>query len=383
MMKIALYYPWIYLKGGPERSFLELIRRSRHEWTIFTSHYDPEGTFPEFKSLGVVEQKRVSVRRRYGSVARAAGRIALTKLDLSDFGALVIGCDGLGSLLNFRNSGRPIVCLCFTPLRAVYDQDYRARHLEKHRRLLPLCLLFERLYRPIDRMAWNRYDRVFCISDTVRQRVLRGRLCGEDRLDIAYPGIDGDRIKCSTFREPFFFLPGRIMWTKNIELGIESFIKCSARNGDQFRLVIAGMVDAKSRPYYDRLRRLVSERPQITFVPEVTDAQMHRLYETCYATLFTAFNEDWGLTPLEAMMHGKPVIAVDRGGPTETVVHGRTGLLAPCDSNAFSSAMQQLIDDPGRAEGMGRAGLDRARLFTWKAFAEKLDSYFDSLAGRG
>ena len=133
-MKIALYYPWIYLKGGPERTILEMRRRSRHEWTIFTSHYDRAGTFPEFAQVGVVELPRVSVRRRYGTVLRAAARIVTTKLDLTGFDALVICCDGLGSLLNFRNAEKPIACLCFTPLRAVYDEEYRARHLTTHSR---------------------------------------------------------------------------------------------------------------------------------------------------------------------------------------------------------------------------------------------------------
>jgi hypothetical protein len=43
-MKVALYYPWVYLTSGAERTILELTGRSRHEWTIFTNRFEPENT---------------------------------------------------------------------------------------------------------------------------------------------------------------------------------------------------------------------------------------------------------------------------------------------------------------------------------------------------
>jgi hypothetical protein len=45
-MRVAAYYPWIYLRGGAERTILETLRRSRHDWTLFTNRYDREATFP-------------------------------------------------------------------------------------------------------------------------------------------------------------------------------------------------------------------------------------------------------------------------------------------------------------------------------------------------
>ena len=48
-MRVALYYPWIYLTSGAERIILELSGRSRHSWTLFTSHFAPEQTFQVFE----------------------------------------------------------------------------------------------------------------------------------------------------------------------------------------------------------------------------------------------------------------------------------------------------------------------------------------------
>lgn len=381
-MRVAIYYPWVYLKSGLERTLMEIKRRSRHDWTILTSHYDQDGTYPDLKTMGVVELKRVSVQRRYGTVLRAAATIATTKIDMDGYDVLFISCEGLGSLVNFRNHSKPIACLCFTPLRAVYDRVYRERHLSRNRALLPAALFFEIVYRFIDRRAWRHYDHVFCISECVKQRVLDGRLADAGRVSIAYPGIDGGRIEPSDTFEPFFFLPGRIMWTKNIELGIEAFRLLRKQTGTEHKLVIAGMVDAKSRPYYEHLRTIAKDEPAIEFVVNPSDDRMRDMYRRCYALLFTAFNEDLGLTPLEAMTCGKPSIAVNRGGPVEVVRHEETGLLVEPEPKAFYRAMVELIENPERARTMGQAGAVRAGQFTWDRFLESLDAYVDRIGER-
>lgn len=382
-MRVAIYYPWVYLKSGLERTLMEIKRRSRHDWTILTSHYDAEGTYPDLKSMGVIELKRVSVKRRYGAVLRAAATIATTKIDMDQFDVLFISCEGLGSLANFRNHSKPIACLCFTPLRAVYDHVYRERHLSRNRALLPAALAFETVYRFIDRLAWRYYDHVFCISECVKQRVLDGRLADADRISIAYPGIDGARIEPSDIFEPFFFLPGRIMWTKNIELGIEAYRKLRRETGTEHRLVIAGMVDAKSRPYYEELQTMAKDELGIEFVVNPSDDAMRDMYRRCYTLLFTAFNEDLGLTPLEAMTCGKPSIAVNRGGPVEVVADGTTGILAEPTPEAFCAAMAELLADPARVRAMGVAGAERAKSFTWDRFLGSLDDYVDRIGAVG
>jgi glycosyltransferase involved in cell wall biosynthesis len=382
-MRIALYHPWIYVKSGLERTIVEIYRRSRHRWTILTSHYDREGTFPELKEMGIVELPRVSVRRRYGTVLRAAAAIASTRLDLSGHDALAVCCDGLGSLINFRNREIPSVCLCFTPLRAVYDREYRARHLSRLGPVRPLALAFEAGYRIIDRLAWRRYRDVICISETVRDRVVSGGLWPGNRIEVAYAGIAGERIRVCHTLERFFFLPGRIMWTKNIELGLLAFKEFRERTGLDFQLVVAGMVDEKSRPYLAYLERVAAGDPAIRFLRDRSDAEMDDLYARCHAVLFTSFNEDQGLTPLEAAAHGKPVVAVNRGGPTETVRHGETGFLEEPAPAAFSRAMEALARDPGLARAMGARAAERARQFTWGEFVERVDSCFSRLRESG
>jgi len=378
-VRIALYHPWVYVKSGLERTLLEIVRRSRHDWTVYTSHYDREGTYPELKDLPIVELSRVSVRRTYGAALSGAMHLATTRIDLRNFDALVISCDGLGDLLTLRNASRPLLCLCFTPLRATFDQFYRERLLQRTGALRPLAILAEFGFRVIDRFCWRRYDSVIAISETVRQRIVDGGLYPSDEIQILHPGIDGERIRPSPEFEPYFLVAGRIMWTKNIQLAIESFALARPQLPPGFRLKIAGMVDAKSQAYFADLSRRAAEIGGIEFVLGPTDTEMRTLYDRCSAGLFTAFNEDWGLVPVELMAAGKPVLAVDAGGPRESVLDDQTGYLEPDDAAAFARRMVTLGNNTALARKLGAAGAERARLFTWEAFVAGLDDSIDRL----
>ena len=143
-MKIAIYYPWVYLRSGVERMMLELVRRSEHDWTIFTSHYYPEQTFPEFRELPIVELSNVSVSRGYAAVSSAAVTILRQKIDLSDYDALVVSSEGLGDFITFRNHSVPVICYCHTPLKVIHDRFVRRKYLNENRRMkLPFIIFAE------------------------------------------------------------------------------------------------------------------------------------------------------------------------------------------------------------------------------------------------
>jgi glycosyltransferase involved in cell wall biosynthesis len=381
-MRVALYHPWIYVKSGLERTILEIARRSRHRWDIYTSHYDAQGTYPELDELGIRETARVSVKRNYGAVLAASARVAGTRLDLEGVDALVVCCDGVGSFITLRNARVPIVNLCFTPLRAVYDTEYRRRHLSRQGIRRVLALFAERAYVAVDRLLWRRYRSVVCISETVRDRAAQGGLRRRKDMVVLYPGVDGAMIAASDRFEPFFFLPGRIMWTKNIELGIAALQAFRRATGRDWRLVIAGMVDEKSQEYIARLRTMAGDEGAIEFHIAPTDAEMWDYYDRCTAVLFTAFNEDLGLTPMEAMARGKPVIAVNRGGPREVVEDRVTGYLVEAEPGRFCDAMTLLTSDVARLRAMGRAGLERVKRFTWEKFVSGLDDVLEATVAR-
>jgi len=381
-MKVALYYPWIYLTSGAERSILELTGRSRHDWTLFTSHYDPAHTFPGFSERNVVQVGNVSVDRRLGPVAKSGYQILKLRLPIERFDALVVVCEGLGDLIVFRNAKVPVICLCLTPLRLVFDAAYRARTTQGRGPGAKLTIAMgSAVFRWVDRLAWKKYTRVFCISEEVKRRAMSGKLAPEHKLEVLRVGLGFEPSKPSGCFEHFFLLPGRIMWTKNIELGIEAFKIFRAERPEHrdFRLVVAGIVDRKSEPYLERIRALAAEDPHIEFRIFPSDAELADLYSRCYGVLFTAFNEDWGIVPLESMAFGKPVISTDQGGPRETVLHEVNGFLESPNPQAFARRLTELAGDQARAESMGKAGHIHSRRFTWTEFTDRIDRMIEEI----
>jgi glycosyltransferase involved in cell wall biosynthesis len=374
-MKLVIYYPWVYLKGGAERLLLELMQRSRHDWTLYTNRYDADVTFSEFKDLPIIELPRVSIRRNVKDVALAGTRLLFQRLPFKDADALMVCMESLGNLITFRTRRVPTFCMCLTPLRVAFDPRTHERFLASNPSLL--SRLAVAAYARVDRLAWRHYEKVFCISKEVAARVRNARLVNDDRIEVIYPGVDLDHFEPSDASEPFFLLPGRIMWTKNIELGIEAFglLKDSAHSAEGFHLVVAGIVDRKSQPYLEKLQAMASGIPDVDFVINPSDEEYKRLHQRCYGVLFTAFNEDWGLVPLEGMACAKPVIAVAQGGPLETVVHGETGFLCPPEPEAFSRAMQEMVEKPEMVQAMGVAGRSRAAMFSWESFVSRIDEF--------
>jgi glycosyltransferase involved in cell wall biosynthesis len=384
-LNVALYYPWLYLKSGGERTVSEILRRSRHNWTIITNRYEADSTFDGLRSANIVELPRVSVRRSFHHVASAGWRMLHQKLDLGNQDALVVFCEGLGDLVTFRNHDIPLICLCLTPLRAAFDSLYQEEYLRMHRNQWYRRLALKAgaaAFRVVDRRAWKHYAHVFAISNEVKRRIVNGNLYPAEKISLIYPGIDLSQLTPSGVYDKNFLLCGRIMWTKNIELGIEAFLELQTRRADlrDFTLTIAGFVDQKSRPYITRLRERAAGCPQIKFVESPSDEELFGLYQACYAVLYTPLNEDWGLVPLEGMALEKPVIAVNRGGPQETVLHGETGFLQDPQPNAFSAAMEKLADDPALVSRMGKAGRIHVQRYEWTKFCNTLDEYLDGVA---
>jgi glycosyltransferase involved in cell wall biosynthesis len=107
---------------------------------------------------------------------------------------------------------------------------------------------------------------------------------------------------------------------------------------------------------------------------EVTEKELLDLYANCRGLICTAMDEDFGLTPLEAMASGKPVVAVDEGGFRETVTPGTGMLVEPSQVNIVN-AIKTLSRDP---ESYRDACIARAREFDLPHFTERIKKTVDN-----
>ncbi len=377
-MRLALYQPWIFLHGGLERSILELVKRSRHDWTIFTGHYEKENTFPEFKQFEIKELGRLSVKRDMLSVLFTALKIIFQKIDLKEHDALVVWCDGMGDMITLRNRQLPAFNICSTPLRPVFDPEYIKQALSQRGPGAKIAFkLFQFFFKAVDMMAWKKYSGVIATSTEVKERIIRGGLFKEGpAMVLFYPGIDWKAFEGEKKYDPFLLVPGRIMWTKNIELAIESFIKASLPK--PWKLVIAGFLDEKSKSYLKKLKHLTGDSGQIVFEISPTDEKLNQLYSSASAILFPPLNEDWGIVPLEAMANSKPVLANRAGGPKESIIHNRTGWLLPPEAGAWADIIKTFPKNRDKLISMGNNARKHSKKYDWSNFVHGVDNSIEN-----
>lgn len=389
-MRLALYHPWVYLRGGAERVLAEILERSRHDWVLYTHHYQPGETFPSLKGSVVELGPPVSVRRALGPLVHAAATMAGTRLPDDGSQALLVSSEGLGDLLLARN-GQPAVAYCHTPLKILHDPQSREDLGRRDPNKAALLRMLGRPFQSVDAALWRRYRHVLVNSEETKRRVLAGSLAPESSVEVLYPGVDLSRfgagfgelasVDAASEREPLFLVAGRMVWQKRIELAIDAFAVARSR-GLEATMIIAGMVDEKSRGYVEGLKRRAAGLP-ITFEEAPDDRRLAELYERATACIFTAPNEDWGIVPLEAMACGTPVLAVNSGGPRESVMHGETGWLLPPQPRAFAEQMQVVAASHEDMAWMRRACRRHVQRYDWDRFVRRIDDLMEEVAVTG
>ena len=94
----------------------------------------------------------------------------------------------------------------------------------------------------------------------------------------------------------------------------------------------------------------------IEFLIDISDLQRTELFQNSLCVVYTPNNEHFGIVPIEAMYLQTPVIAVNTGGPLETIVDGITGYLKSNTSIEFATALMELYQNPNLATKMGKQG---------------------------
>ena len=172
---------------------------------------------------------------------------------------------------------------------------------------------------------------------------------------------------------------GRLVERKGIDTAIEALPRLPG-----VELIVAGGPerDLLGRDgEYLRLRDIARDRgvaDRVVFTGAVPRAQVPPLIRSADVVVCTPWYEPFGITPLEAMACGVPVVAAAVGGLTDSVVHGSTGLLIPAgDPAALAAAASRLLADPALRAAFGEAGTQRARRwYSWPRIAAQTESVY-------
>jgi glycosyltransferase involved in cell wall biosynthesis len=264
--------------------------------------------------------------------------------------------------LRFLTNPVPHIYYMHTPRRVFYDMYYPTltEYSFLKRLLMRPVLIFFRL---MDQQFVKKHVKnIACNSHNTRTRIWKFY---QREAKVIYPPIHIDQYE-NKKNENFWLSVTRVDKWKRIELQIETF-----RRLPEKKLLIAGKI-------YPSYKKLVSDAPvNVKFLDTVTDLELLKLYSTCNGLITTAIDEDFGITPIESMASGKPVVAVKEGGYQETVVDGITGRLVAPDPDELAEAIIEIDKNPGK---FSRSSRERSENFDYKIFKEQLLSYVEFCA---
>ncbi|MDR5784462.1 glycosyltransferase family 1 protein [Caballeronia sp. LZ065] len=183
---------------------------------------------------------------------------------------------------------------------------------------------------------------------------------------------------------------GRMVPRKGIDNVVRALGVCHAEHRESAELyVVGGNSDEANEiatPEIGRLRGIAREcgiEEHVHFAGRHGRNDLKLFYNAADVFVTTPWYEPFGITPLEAMACGTPVIGADVGGIRYSVAHGETGLLVPPKHPAaLAHAIATLKRDSALARRMGAAGLTRAQaMFTWSSVAQALAQVYERVSG--
>jgi len=217
--------------------------------------------------------------------------------------------------------------------------------------------------------------------------------------DVLYPALNleeqdqirlqakGMSIDCLKEDELLLLSVNRFERKKNVGLAVRTMAALPVALQKKSRLVLAGGYDEKlpeNVEHAAELRALAEElgvADRVTQMRSVSAGMKAALLGRASCLLYTPDREHFGIVPVEAMYANVPVVAVNSGGPLESIAEGETGFLRPPEESAWAEAVAKILADEGQKRRMGTAGRERViDCFSLQAFCLTLDTAVRRLA---
>lgn len=311
-MNLILAHDYLVQMGGAER-VVAAMHSCFPSAPIYTSAVDRQGLWPELRNAEIRTswmQHLPLVKHHthfkkyfmlYPSAFRSFGEVSadVAWISSSTFAKYLRPSPGTRTICYLHNTTRFLW----------QGESYLAGEVGFRPLQAFLKLLLPRL-RAMDREATAKMDVLIANSRNVQRRIRENY--GLDSI-VINPPADTGRFELCPADEGYYLVVSRLLAYKDIALAVQAFSKASRR------LIVIG-----EGPDRCRLESLAG--PSVRFLGRLDDIETTRHYAGCRALIFPG-EEDFGITPLEAMACGKPVIALAKGGALETVIDGETGIL--------------------------------------------------------
>lgn len=328
MMKIAIVHEFLTKIGGAEKVLLEL-HKIYPDAPIYTLLYDEEGTDGKFVDCEIIS----SSLKKYPSFIRRKTKLFLPKLaqaieefDFSEYDVVISSSNSFAHGILTKPSTLHI-CYCHSPMR--YAWDWYHEYMKENNIGYGLKGLYIRnqlhKIRIWDKVASDRVDFWIANSKNVQDRIEKYY---QKKSTVICPPVAVDEIEPSfNIPDDYYVIVSRLEPYKNIDLAIDAF------NQSKRQLIIIGTGSDESR-----LRKLANKN--IEFLGWQSDGAVREYMRNAKAFIFTG-EEDFGITPVESMACGRPVVALKRGGALETIIEGKTGIFF---KNETPESLNEAID---------------------------------------
>jgi glycosyltransferase involved in cell wall biosynthesis len=363
--KVAIAHDYLTQLGGAEKMVLSMSRAFPNA-PIYTLLYDPATTYPEFAERDI----RVSAMNKVGPLRKhhRAGLPIWPLVAQSMFvDADVVLTSTSGWAHGFRTRGRKLV-YCYSPARWLYLSDkYLGEDASVVKRLgLAATSPYLKAW---DRRMARSADKYLAISTLIKGRIADAYGIESEVLfgpaetsNLAAPEPIPALQGTGAENGGYYLCVSRLLPYKNVDVVIRAFADTDRR------LVVVGR-----GPESERLHGI--KTPNVVMLSDLTDGQMSWLYQHCLA-LIAASYEDFGLTPIEAGLRGRPTVALRFGGFLDTVDEGVSGIyFDQPEPKAISDALDRFQEMEFDSDKI-RIHVDQ---FSEEHFAERLYTVVDEL----
>ena len=302
-MKIAIVHDWLMNLGGAERVLIALhnIFPDAPIYTLFYNKNFAVKYLPETTIIASFCQKIPLIKKIYPFVSFLFPT-AIESFDFFDFD-MVLSSSAIFSKGVILKPRTKHICYCYSPTRFLWDLNNSC----SKRGLL--INIYKHTLRIWDRSATMRVDKFVAISRNVKNRISKYY---RRESTIIYPPVSiSTETSVNTHFSNYYLIVSRLFKYKNIDAVIDAFNKL------KYTLIIIG-----DGPDYRRLSRMAGEN--VIMLGFVEDNVLSTYYANCRAFVMPQ-DEDFGLTPIEAMTFGKPVLALRQGGALEIIFEGKNG----------------------------------------------------------
>jgi glycosyltransferase involved in cell wall biosynthesis len=322
-MKIALVHDYIKEYGGAEK-VLETLHEIYPKAPIYTSVYLPKYLGPHKERFAKMDIRpswlqMLPLKAKLISMFRFIAAWVFESFDLTKYDVVITSAAGTYSSPNLVSVGKKtkLFCYCHTPPRYLYGyataNDWQSNLFRKV--LFVLGKIPMHFLRMTDYEAAQKPDYFITNSNETKSRIYKFY---RREATVIYPPVDIPTIShhpLAIKHRGYYLAGGRLARAKRPDLAIAACTKLG------LPLKVFGREFAG---YGAELKEIAG--PTVEFLGEVTDEEKYKLMAGARAFIFPADNEDFGITPVEAMASGTPVIAHRSGGVVETVIEGKTGL---------------------------------------------------------